>query len=220
RVDIDGRRPLNRLSGDYYSISGTTASYFGSWTIDAVTITSSPAQVVVVGTARTTWSTTFTVATVTIPRTTAAQPPAPATIQWSTPSGATGASYICAWESAAFRLVELEQDSEAGVIPFTSYDTGSLPSGGSTRTLSVAGASGEAGIQVIDTGGTNVITTSPTHVWNNASLHDAMVRNFSKYVERPQFKVWLMHAMRHEIGPSLLGIMFDDQGLQRQGCAS
>ncbi len=220
RVDIDGRRPLGRLSGDYYSVSGATTSYFGSWTVDAVTVHTSSSEVVVIGTARTTWTTTYTVARVTIPRRTVYQPAAPATIRWSTPSGAKGATYVCAREATAYRTVALEQDCESGVTPFTSYNTGSLASGGPARTLSVAGAYGEAGIQMIDTGGANVIKTPAGHIWNNASLHNAMVAHFSKYANVPQFKVWLMHAMRHEIGSGLLGIMFDQQGLQRQGCAS
>ena len=220
RVDVDGRRPLRKLSGDYFTISGATTTYFGSWTVDAVTVTTSPAAIVIVGTARTTWTTTFTVARVTIPRTTIFRPAPAATIRWSTPSGTVGAAYTCSWEAGAYRTVELEQDCEAGVTPFSSYNTGSLPSGGPSRTLSVAGAYAEAGVQMIDTGAANIIATSSNHIWNNASLHNAMLAHFSRYQERPQFKVWLMHAMRHELGVGLRGIMFDQQGLQRQGCAS
>ncbi|HWO58976.1 MAG TPA: hypothetical protein VNO31_02885 [Umezawaea sp.] len=220
RVDIDGRRPLRKLSGDYYSVSGATTTYFGSWTVDAVTITSTPTLVTIVGTARTTWTTTYTVARVTIPRVTIFQPAPAATIRWATPTGTPGATYACAWESGAFRTVELEQDCEAGVTAFASYNTGSLPSGGPARTLSTAGAYAEAGVQMVDTGAANVITTSSSHIWTNASLHNAMVTHFSRYQESPQFKVWLLHAMRHELGVGLRGIMFDQQGLQRQGCAS
>ncbi|MGH3518323.1 MAG: hypothetical protein ACRDQ7_13070 [Haloechinothrix sp.] len=220
RVDVDGRRPLRKLSGDYFSVSGSTTTYFGSWTVDAVTVTSSASSVVVVGTARTTWSTTFTVAKVTIPRTTIFRPAPPAKIQWSTPSGAIGATYVCGWESGSYRVVELEQDCESGVSQFVSYNTGSLPSGGPARPLSVAGAYAEAGIQMLDSGGANAIATPSGHIWNNASLHHAMQTHFSRWQERPQFKVWLLHAMRHEYGVGLRGIMFDQQGLQRQGCAS
>ena len=220
RVDVDGRRPLRKLSGDYFTISGATSTYFGSWTVDAVTVTTSPTAIVVVGTARTTWTTTFTVARVSIPRTTIFRPAPAATIRWSTPSGTTGATYVCSWEAGAYRTVELEQDCEAGVTPFSSYNTGSLPSGGPSRTLSVAGAYAEAGVQMMDTGAANIIATSSNHIWNNASLHNAMLAHFSRYQERPQFKVWLLHAMRHELGIGLRGIMFDQQGLQRQGCAS
>jgi hypothetical protein len=220
RVDVDGRRPLMRLSGDYWSVSGGTTTYFGSWTVDAATVTRTATEVVAVGTARTTWPTTYTVARVTIPRRRLVQPPAPATVRWSTPTGALGAAYVCAHESGSLRVVELEQDVEAGVTAFSSYDTGSLPSGGPARALTVAASYGEAGIQVLDTGGGNTLNTSSTHVWNNASLHGAMTAHFSRYAERPQFRVWLLHAARHELGTGLRGIMFDQQGLQRQGCAS
>ena len=220
RVDIDGRRPLRRLSGDYYAISGTTVTYFGSWTVDAVTIQSSSSQVVITGTARTTWQTTFTVVKVTIARAYLMQPAPPAVLQWYTPSGAAGARYDCQWESTSFRTVELEQDCESAVTPFVSYNTGSLPSGGGARTLSVAGAYAEAGVQMLDTGGGNIIGAPANYRWTNASLHHAMQAHFSRWQERPQFRVWLLHARAHEYGTGLLGIMFDQQGLQRQGCAS
>jgi hypothetical protein len=220
RVDVDGRRPLMKVSGDYFSISGGTTSYFGSWTVDAVTTSTANGALVAVGTARTTWPTTYTVARVTIPRRTVFQPAAPASVQWSTPSGAIGATYVCAHESGSLRTVELEQDVEAGVTAFDTYNTGSLPSGGPARALNVAASYGEAGIQVLDTGGTNTIATSAGHIWNNASLHGAMLAHFSRWQERAQFKVWLLHAQRHELGTGLRGIMFDQQGLQRQGCAS
>jgi hypothetical protein len=220
RIDTDGRRPLHKISGDYFTASGGTTAYFGSWTVDAVTVATTSTTVTIVGTARTTWPTTFAVATVTIPRRRILQPPAPATIRWSTPSGAQGATYTCAWESGFFRSVEFEQDREDGVVPFAGYNTGSLPSGGPARTLSTAGAYAEAGIQMLDTGGTNTIVTPANFVWNNASLHNAMQNHFSRWQERPQFSVWLLHAMRHEFGSGLRGIMFDQQGLQRQGCAS
>jgi hypothetical protein len=220
RVDVDGSRALGRLSGDYFSVSGPTTAYFGSWTVDATKVSMSGTEVVVVGTARTTWSTTFTVATVRIPRRDRRRRPAPATIRWSTSSGVPGATYRCRWESSAFRTVELEQDIEKGVVAFTSYDTGSLTSGGPARTLTTERAYGEAGIQMIDSGGSNTVNTGPDHVWNNASLHDAMETHFSRWQETAQFKVWLLHAMRHEYGARLRGIMFDTKGLQRQGCAS
>ncbi|RZU32635.1 hypothetical protein [Blastococcus saxobsidens] len=220
RVDVDGRRPLKKLSGDYFSASGATLGYFGSWTVDGVTTSVSNGALVAVGTARCTWPTTYTVARVTIPRRTVFQAPAPATIQWCTPSGAVGATYVCAPAGTAMRVVELEQDVEAGVTPFASYDTGSLTSGGPARTLTAATAYGEAGIQVLDTGGTTTLATAAGHVWNNASLHGAMTAHFSRWQERAQFKVWLLHAQRHELGTGLRGIMFDQQGLQRQGCAS
>lgn len=220
RVDVDGSRPLGRLSGDYYSVVGGTTTYYGSWTVDAVTVTRSPTKIVIVGTARTTWLSTYTVATVTVGRRSPSQPSAPATITWSTPSGAQGATYVCAFASSAYRTVELEQDYEQGVTPFNSYDTSSLPSGGPGRLLTVGAAYREAGIQMLDTGAGNVVPTPAGGVWTDDSLHHAMEAHFSRWADRPQFKAWLLHANAHEFGPDLRGIMFDRKGPQRQGCAS
>jgi hypothetical protein len=46
-----------------------------------------------------------------------------------------------------------------------------------------------------------------------------MVTQFSLWADVPQWAVWLLAAHAHEIGPGLYGIMFDQQGRQRQGCA-
>jgi hypothetical protein len=220
RVDVDGTRPLQKVSGDYYVVTGTSTSHYGSFTVDAVTVSTTASTVTIVGTARTTWSTTFNVVRVTIPRTTVVQPAGAATVRWSTSSGAIGSTYTCPWQRAGFRTVELEQDVESGVTAFTSYNTGALTSGGPARVLTVGGAYEEAGVAMLDTGATNTITTPAGHVWNNASLHNAMRVHFSRWRDTPQFKVWLLHARAHEYGTGLRGIMFDQQGLQRQGCAS
>jgi hypothetical protein len=47
-----------------------------------------------------------------------------------------------------------------------------------------------------------------------------MEKHFSLWKDATQWKVWLLHAMRHDLGPGLLGIMFDQKGKQRQGCAA
>ncbi len=39
RVDVDGNRPMRRVSGDYYTVSGRTKRYFGSFRVDAITLT-------------------------------------------------------------------------------------------------------------------------------------------------------------------------------------
>ena len=106
--------------------------------------------------------------------------------------------------------------------PFTSYNTGSLPSGGPARTLSVISAYAEAGVQLLSTGANNVISTAEAGAngaWSDAELHAAMVRHFSRWRDVPQWAVWLFHARLHDLGTGLYGIMFDQQGKQRQGCA-
>ena len=70
RVDVDGHRPMNRLSGDFFSTSGATTSYFGSFIVDAPTVTVTSSMVTVEGLGRYTWSAGAPKIKVTIPRTT------------------------------------------------------------------------------------------------------------------------------------------------------
>src|SRR5262249_58958611 len=161
---------------------------------------------------------------VTIPRVWFLQPPAPATVQFFTLAGSPGATYLCNFESPYFRTVILETDrvSDATTPVLVSYNTGSLPSPGPPRTLSVASAYGEAGIEISISRGNSVVPAGEegiNHTWSDAELHASMVGHFSLWLEQPQFKVWELNAFEHDLGPSLLGIMFDQQGRQRQGCA-
>ncbi|WP_417316923.1 hypothetical protein [Emcibacter sp.] len=223
RVDVDGRRPLRMVSGDYFYKSGSTTSYFGSFKVKAPTIKISNNTVVITGIAETTWNTSYRKIVVQIPRHNIYQPAANAYVQWLTLNNKKGAQYVCTYDSAYFRKVELEQDHEESVTPFVSYNTGALPSGGSARTLTVAKAYGEAGVEVISSGVTNQVPTSAAganHQWSNAELHDAMEANFSLWQDVPHWKVWLFHARAHEYGTGLLGIMYDQKDKQRQGCAS
>lgn len=223
RVDVDGYRPLKRISGDFYHVSGATTSYFGSFVVHAPTLSVTDAQVTIIGLADTTWPTRYNKLRLVIPRHTIFQPPASAYAQWMTANDQKGAAYSCPHDSPYLRSVDLEEDREEGVTPFVSYHTGSLPSGGPARVLTVAKAYEEAGIQMRTAGTANVISTSEAGAnaeWSNSELHAAMVEHFSLWREEPQWKVWLFHALRHEIGPGLLGIMFDQEGKQRQGCAA
>jgi hypothetical protein len=219
RVDVDGMRPTQRVSGDFYQTTGSTVSYFGSFVANAITLTVTPSLVTITGVATTTWATPFNRLTVKIPRVLLLNPPAAATLQWSNAAGSPGATYIGAYASRYFRSVSLEQDCEAGITPFVSYNTGSLPSGGAARTLSVATAYAENGIEIATAGIPNVLGAAPGGSWDDAELHNAMVTNFSLWQDTPQWKVWLFHASRY-INQNVLGIMFDQHGKQRQGCAT
>src|SRR4030095_9800629 len=128
------------------------------------------------------------------------------------------ALYVCTHFNRAFRTVRLEQDCTSGISPFSSYNTGLLPSGGPARVLSINSAYQEAGVEMINAGVSNVVPlvniTAPGDKWSNAELHAAMVNNFSLYQNTQQWTVWLLHAYEHEYGPGLYGIMFCQQGLQ------
>lgn len=223
RVDVDGTRPMRRLSGDFHQISGGTTTYYGSFVVDSPSITVTPAAVTIKGLGRYTFNAGAPVIQVTIPRRNVFQPPAPANVQFFTTTGSAGAAYNCPYESAYFRSVRLETDRVSDVTTpvFTSYNTGSLPSGGPARTLSVVTAYAEAGIQMLTTAGGDVINIGEAGDarWSDAELHASMERHFTLWRDLPQWAVWLVVAQLHEMGSSLLGIMFDQKGKQRQGCA-
>lgn len=224
RVDVDRTRPMKRLSGDFFQISGGTTTYFGSFIVDAPTITVTASQVVIKGLGSFTFAAGAPVVQVTIPRKLIFQPQAPATVQFLTNGGVAGATYICVFESIYFRSLRLETDRVSDVVTpaFSSYNTGSLPSGGPARNLSVVSAYAEAGIEMIPTAGNNVINIDEAGAgakWSNSELHASMQKHFTLWQDLPQWAVWQVVAQLHDLGPGLYGIMFDQQGKQRQGCA-
>ncbi|MBD2100551.1 hypothetical protein [Leptolyngbya sp. FACHB-261] len=220
RLDVDGRRPTMRISGDFFRTSGATVVYFGSFNVDSVSVSTTDSTATLEGMGAYTWSTAAAKVQVIIPRTTISQSAAAATLQFFTKTGAPGASYACDFESGYFRTVQYEQDHVSGVTPFDSYDTGSLPSGGPARVLSVVKAFAEAGVELQTTGGwSEVSMTSIGSAWSDAELHASMETQFSQWQDEPQWKVYLLAANLHDIGTGLRGIMFDQHGRQRQGCA-
>ncbi|MEG4035700.1 hypothetical protein Q5691_11410 [Microcoleus sp. w1-18aA5] len=224
RVDVDRTRPMKRLSGDFFQISGGTTTYFGSFIVDAPTITVTASQVVIKGLGSFTFAAGAPVIQVTIQRKFIFQPQAPATVEFFTKGGVAGATYTCVFESVYFRSLRLETDQVSDVVTpiFSSYNTGSLPSGGPARNLSVVSSYAEAGIEMIATAGNNVINIDEAGAgakWSNAELHASMQKHFTLWQDLPQWAVWQVVAQLHDLGPGLYGIMFDQQGKQRQGCA-
>jgi hypothetical protein len=222
RVDVDGRRPIHKVSGDFVSISGSTRTYFGSFIVESPTVTSSPAGEVIRGLGRFTFSAGAPVVQVTIPRRIVFQPAAPATVQFFTIANQPGAIYVCNYSSAYFRTVSLQTEIVSNVVgaPFSSYDTSLLPSGGPARTLSVVSAYAEAAIQMTPMAAGPVIDINEAganHLWSDAELMASMQRHFTRYATAPHWDLWQVVCWQHEIGPGLYGIMFDTNG--RQGCA-
>lgn len=222
RVDVDGRRPMKRVSGDFHHTSGSTTTYYGSFVVHAPTLWVTASHVIIQGIGDFTFAAGAPKVRVIIPRRAYSQPNAPASIQFLTTTNRKGALYNCDFASASFRHVQLEQDFVAGITPFTSYDTGLLPSGDPGRVLTVQSAYTEAGIQLQTAGAWGEIPLSgagANTTWSNAELHQAMELQFSLWQDDPQWKVWLLAAQEHDYGSGLYGIMFDQQGKQRQGCA-
>ena len=222
RVDVDGKRPTKRTSGDLYKVSGATVTYFGSFIVNSPTIAVTSTQVTIKGPGSFSFVTPFPIVTVTIPRVALLVPAAPAKATFADSTGGIGATYDCPLVSAYFRTVQYEQDYVAGTMPFVSYNTGLLPSGGPARLLSVVAAYAEAGIEMQPAGTSNAVPVGGAGIdalWSDAELHASMQQQFSLWKDEPQWKAWLLVATIHELGPTLRGIMFDQQGKQRQGCA-
>lgn len=221
RVDVDGRKPAVMVSGDLYRTAGAVVTYFGSFVVASPQITAGAAEVTVEGTGDFSFQTNAPVVRVSIPRAPALTPPPSAKVTFSDGAGGVGTSFDCAFVSPFFRSVQYEQDMVQGTKPFGSYDTGSLPSGGPARTLSVVAAYAEAGVEMQLAGASNIVSPAaagPDGRWSNAELHASMLEQFSLWQDEPQWKVWLLVANDHE-SQNLRGIMFDQQGRQRQGCA-
>lgn len=224
RVDVDGTRPMKRISGDFFQISGATKTYFGSLQVNSPTISVTATQVVIQGLGNYSYATSYPIMRVTIPRVNIFSPAPAATVNFFNLAMAPGATYVCRFVSSYLRTVVLETDrvSDVGTPVFSSYNTGALPSGGPARNLSVVSAYAEAGIEVQVSPGSDVINVDESglnHTWSDAELHASMVHHFSLWVDQPQWKVWEVVAQLHDLGPGLLGIMFDQMGKQRQGCA-
>lgn len=223
RVDVDRSRPMKRVSGDLFHTVGHTLSYYGSFVVDSPTITVSASQVVVRGLGRFTFTAGAPVVQVTLPRVNVFHPQAAATLQFFTVTNAPGASYHCPFTSPHYRTVRIETDcvSDVATPPFATYHTGSLPSGGTPRNISVVSAFTEAGIGMSPTAGekVNIVHAGPDASWSNAELHASMQKHFSLWNDLPQWCVWQLVAQNHDFGAGLYGIMFDQEGKQRQGCA-
>jgi hypothetical protein len=227
RVDVDGSRPCNRISGDYYAVSGSVTTYFGSFKSGAVAIVWTDTLVTITGTVTTTWSTSYTKFKITIPRVSILSITNPAaTITWYNASNVAGATYVCAYNSPYFRTLAFEMDYEAGATLFGSYDTNSMPHGGVGRVLNTISAYAEAGIQLNQTAATDAIAHNEAGAdtkWTDAELETAMHHHFSIIQDAPVWQTYLMgmtSSYLSQPGWVTFGIMFDYSGAsQRQGCA-
>lgn len=224
RVDTDRTRPMKRLSGDFYQTTGGTTKYYGSFIVNSPIITLTATEAIIKGLGIFTFAAGAPVVQVKIARRTILQPQAPATLHFLTSGGGAGASYACAFQSVYFRTVKIETDRVSNVATpvFGSYNTGSLPSGGAARNLSVVKAFSEAGIEMVPTAGNNTINVTEAGAgakWSNAELHASMQKHFTLWKNTEQWAVWQLVAQLHDNGSGLYGIMFDQAGKQRQGCA-
>ncbi len=224
RVDVDGLRPLMRVSGDLFDVGQPGQPVvLGSFEFKDLAVTPTPSELTATGTAS--FGGTDCGVSISIARAVEPADPAPASATVTPASGELATTYDCAFESPYFRTVVVEQDRLVGTEFFDSYDTSQLtgPTGSPPRVLSVAAAFAEAGIELKIDEQHEVVPLSPPDMgadlaWSSSELHDAMERHFSRWTGKPHWQVWLFVATRHEDGHR--GLMFDSAGaFQRQGAA-
>ncbi|WP_113703332.1 hypothetical protein [Nonomuraea lactucae] len=209
RVDVDGPRPTGRVSGDLFSVAGSTTAYAGSFVVHAPAVRAEGEKTRITGRGAFTFDAPAKDVSVTI----------------SAGSGTAeiaGRSYPVSFASPHFRHVLLEQDAVAGTVPFASYHTGTLPgpANPAARELSVTAAYAEAGIglTLAEPGVIPADGSGTDLAWDDAELHHAMTRQFSQFGDAVAWRVWLLVASRHVGG--FRGIMFDyNDAHQRQGAA-
>lgn len=219
RVDIDGRRPMNRVSADYFSAASGGRDYLGSMRLDTPKIVSGPKVITITGSALFTFGTRRRRIKVTIART--APERSPATLHHVASNGRQGLRCSCEFEGEHFRHVAFEEARERGVERPPAYDTTSFRSRTRSRSLQTVDSFAEAGIELAETGPTTVIETAGAGgdaAWSDAELHAAMEQHFTRLSDEPQWAMWLLHAGNHT-DPTITGLMFDRRGPQRQGCA-
>ncbi|MEV4164735.1 hypothetical protein [Nonomuraea dietziae] len=203
RVDVDGKRPTGRLSGDLFTTTGSTTAYHGSFVVHSTTRQGDRVE----GQGAFTFAAPDRHVTVTI-----TEDSATATV--------AGRTYGLHRASPYFRSVLLEQDSVAGAVPFVSYDTGALQGPPGRRTLTVAEAYAEAGVElrIAEPGVIPVDGAGQDLAWDDSELHNAMTQQFASFGDQAAWRVWLLVASKHVGG--FRGIMFDyNDACQRQGAA-
>lgn len=222
RVDVDRPGMLNMASFDFFQI-GTSTTFWGSFRMNNPSINYTATQAAIEGDLTGTRSMWANRARIVISRNLLSQPAAAAVLTLLQ-NNTIGTSYTCSFQSRYFRSVLLETDVESGTTLFASYNTGTFPNPGPTRTLQVVSAFQEAGIDMVMTGSKNTINISEAgadNKWTETEMHASMVRHFSVFRNLPQWAVWCF-AARRATSSTLLGIMFDylnSNKPHRQGCA-
>jgi hypothetical protein len=128
--------------------------------------------------------------------------------------------------SLYFHPVEFEFAQVEGTFSTMSIDTGAHPNHPTDlprETLTIETVFQRAGFDVSVSGTRNIVPLSlagANRTWSNTELHDAMQVYWTRFANKPQWAFWTLFAARHDQGPSLGGIMFDDIGPNhRQGTA-
>jgi hypothetical protein len=229
RIDVDSRIPeaavLKRVSGDIFRIDKTavpgkppieTEVYQESWILEQPQVKKSTASVIITGTIRF-WNGTHPKATARIriprsPKNAAAE----VTLQLE---AATPMTFSCKPAGKFFRSVRLEAavcksvDAKPTLPIYGTHSLAQRPADLTDRVLTLDGAYGEAGVELVIERGSVVDDTGVTS-WTDAELHNAMEHHFSRYNEPwPRWDMWGLLAGQYE-DDNVGGVMFDYAGAE------
>ncbi|QPL92023.1 hypothetical protein I3J15_00960 [Streptomyces clavuligerus] len=241
RVDIDGERPLLTVSGDLYERTPTGTAYVDSFRAEALTVERT-AGLDTITQSGVHWANgcPLTELTLRLPRVAATDPAAdgPGTVSEAAVPDGTGflglsgsgrfLSQPLLRTGTALRTVELTTQALEGAAVFEEYKTssGPAPSFRRGRTLTLASAYAEAGVEIRATGRVGIIarpTGDPAPpgsplAWSDAELHAAVCDHAGRQRDLPGRRLWMFVATRHaELSAG--GVMFDRVGSHGQGVA-
>lgn len=236
RVDVDGRRPQNRVSGDFFSFSpffeGSTigsTTYLFSFVVESLDITQEEGDMVITGPViyyndATRINDTIHVRIPRILIFSSAKPDA--NVSFFT-SGALIKTYCCAKISEFFRTVSLEIDRFQGTTfpPAVSTDIDPHPADLGTEEMNVAKIFRRAGIDMTveeDDVLNDPDSDDPGNAWDLAELHDLMEDHFDSFADILQWHTY--GVVVPSMGAGFFGAMFDwdkggGDGYGRQGAA-
>lgn len=205
RVDVDGRRPQSRISGDFFmrsfyfgktlkSKSITTYQY--SFVVPNLTVTPAAGEMVLTGVIsyyNEPLKVTDTIE-VRIPRVSIFAPAADATVRIYT-SGTLTVTYTCPKTSELFRAATLEIDrfQAAAFPPSISTHAMPHPAGLANETLTTAEIFRRAGVDmtVVEDDVLNDADSADTgDNWSVAELHDLMETRFDRFANSLQWNVY------------------------------
>ena len=225
RVDVDGERPMNVVSGDIFLNIGRIRKYLSSFRFVEIKKVQAQKNEVMLTCEHGNFAPKSEELTQFRIKIAQNSSPLIANVNWINSAG-TELTSLCKYKSAYFRRAQVENDYEEGVLPFKSYNTSALlskvPSYPLPTTLTDAYA--KAGIKIIMTRkGTNPVPHPKAiqgrgAVWTENALNAAMTEHFSMLKDLPQWKVWLFSAYDYQVS-GVKGIMLSHGGKNRRGCA-
>ncbi len=238
RVDVDGEKKSDIVSGDLFQVSGGAPGEGGvvlrhrdSFVIPTPQFLPVADGFAITGVATYHKRDKDSRVIVAVPHAPVDAPMPPAKVIFSR-KGVVEDAFECAYASPFFRKVEYELDIVAGTAAFDFFDA-ELP-GVPRRRLTVVTPYSDVGVELRRAGVSNVVPEDGAALldgddarWSDSELYASMLTQFSlldgpgqqDFAREKQWKLWVLVATRHE-HDRMRGMMFNSsQGRQRQGCA-